>query len=802
MVLIAIATSAIGGCALDASELEDDDVGGAREDLTIASGPYGLRFEALSGEQVIAVHAQRNAAFDGVHIGRGDYFDSPPRAYIDGGGRTNLVSGNHPTFRFLGSALGPGMARVGPGLESAYDPNPYAHNDASWVWSTWVRPGNGDRNLVAALMHHEYHANDPFVAQGAARDVYEAAMGAQPYFSTTYAESADNGDHYGRGGIVANTIDGNVDGARFGEGGYPTRWGLSEPSSIVRADDGYYYALVRTHVDRVDGGVSYPTASACVIRNRDLRNWQAWEIRVPGGWSGAAAAQAPDCQPLTIRRPDGTLVDPYHSLAAINPHSLTYNTYLRKFVAFGGMHVAGTEKGLAMLVSDDLETWTGPFTVFTSNRAAPTTGGFHAEMWDDAEPIWHVYSTLLDHDDAGQRDPDFASDDERDLNFARTDREAWVYFVQLTNATNTREIHRIKIRFDYQPTQNDLQTLTATYGQLVERAPTQAEIDAGLASLVASAGDLPALRAQIAANVRAESLARIRALSTEYFGRESSDTPAVEAQLAYLDRGGSIADIRRMFDAILSGWLQLTGRGPQAFSYIYVDAEMTSWLIPGAGQTLDSNIAQFRTRLADAIRYTHSLDAIRSASVAFFGRTSSNTPAVEAQLSYLRNGGTISGIHAMYLAIRNGWIELTAAPPDITAVDAEMTYWLLPNPAIYTNMQTAVATFRSMLADALRYSASLTAIRVQSNAVFGRISANTPVVEMELTYLRNGGSIAGIRRMFDAIKSGWIANTGAPPSSYDYVDAEMQYWILPHATVQTNLTATLADFRARLDAAI
>jgi hypothetical protein len=381
-----------------------------------------VSLQIISQGQVMAGPEARNGNYDGVHVGRGDAFDSPARAYIDQHGDYNLTTGNHPSFKFWGKALAPiyqpGLDRIwyrlGPVLESSYDPWPYNHNDAQWLWTPWVRPGNGDRNFVSGLFHHEYHATDSYGPQLSTRAPFRNT-GLETEFAITYAESADNGNHFTpRLGIAATEMDPNTNPY----GGW-VRGGLSEPTNIVKAG-GWYYTLARHFF--WDGSAN--RVSACLLRNYNLRSHTTWQAYRSGQWIPAAGLYGSTCSPVL---PLGT-----------NVHGLTYNTYLQRFVAVAMSDTPGAGKGFSFLTSPDLVNWRGP-EVF-----------WYTDFWSPA-PVWNIYPSIIDHDDAGRRDPEFWTDDETHLNFMYSNQEAYLYFVQWDQRGGpyNRALYRFKIRFNF-----------------------------------------------------------------------------------------------------------------------------------------------------------------------------------------------------------------------------------------------------------------------------------------------------------------------------------------------------------------
>jgi hypothetical protein len=197
-------------------------------------------------------------------------------------------------------------------------------------------------------------------------------------------------------------------------------YGLFNPSNIVRRDDGYYYSVLQ-----VTGHQAQPTG-ACVVRTRDLADPESWRA-----WSGKS---------FSVR-----FVDPYRFAGDPGDHlcspvaydaigtmsqSLTYNTYLRKYVLMsvgnGGRPAAW---GIFFSLSSDLIHWTERKLV----REVELPWTYRC---GDRNPV--LYPSLLDPHSSSR-------------NFETTGETAYLYFTRFhyrsCQQTMDRDLVRVPIRF-------------------------------------------------------------------------------------------------------------------------------------------------------------------------------------------------------------------------------------------------------------------------------------------------------------------------------------------------------------------
>lgn len=221
-----------------------------------AAGEPPLSALTLVGPPAVIFSATRDAC-DGA-----DVPDAPARAFRDASGAV-AVFGLHYRNRTL---RGPDLDHLKLDcrvvLESGESADPAAYDDRSWIAATWTEDGK----TVAALLHHEYQANEH---KGRCRSkVYLECW----YNTITAAASHDAGLRFSRASppIV-------VAGAPFRqEVGQGRHRGFFNPSNIF-SDGRFRYMLAATTGWALFG--SDQSSGACLFRTAtpaDPTSWRAW----------------------------------------------------------------------------------------------------------------------------------------------------------------------------------------------------------------------------------------------------------------------------------------------------------------------------------------------------------------------------------------------------------------------------------------------------------------------------------------------------------------------------------------------
>lgn len=209
----------------------------------------------LVGPPSVVFKAGRDAC-DGA-----DVPDSPARAFRDGSGAVALFGLHYRNRAFRGPDLDHLRLDCRVVLDSGEKADPALYDDRSWITATWTEDGRS----VAALVHHEYQANE-HPGRCTAKD-YAACW----YNTITAAASADGGVSFAR-----DTPPRVVAGAPFRqEVGQGRHRGFFNPSNIF-ADGRWRYVFASTTGWDRPGAQE---AGVCLFRSdrpADPSRWRAW----------------------------------------------------------------------------------------------------------------------------------------------------------------------------------------------------------------------------------------------------------------------------------------------------------------------------------------------------------------------------------------------------------------------------------------------------------------------------------------------------------------------------------------------
>ena len=332
-----------------------------------------------------------------------DIPDTAARAFRDAQGLVQLLASHHVTRRAIGPDLDHLARDCGVVMSSHGDPRPEQFNDREWIASLYTSDGM----KVAALVHNEYqgHRHPGQCPSGSYRRCW--------YNSLTMATSEDGGRSFRHaeppGHLVASLP------SRY----LPDRGpqGVFSASNIVGGKDGFYYTLVQLVSEDYGGG-------GCLMRTRDPFDASSWRA-----WDGSAfrlqfidpyrTQEAPDdfCHPVS------------RDQIATMRHSLTFNTYLDKFLLVGVAQAWDGEKqrevpGIYYSTSDDLISW--------SNR----------ELLMEAELPW----THECGDGAPVNYPSLLDPNSQSRNFDVSSKSGYLYFTRLNYHDCQSQLDRDLVR--------------------------------------------------------------------------------------------------------------------------------------------------------------------------------------------------------------------------------------------------------------------------------------------------------------------------------------------------------------------
>jgi len=288
----------------------------------VVNGPITFSFGA---EEVVFRYTSENCE-------QLDVPDVPARAVRLADGSLLLIASDAPrNYAMFGPDFSTLKRRcAAPALSSEDALNPDSFDNQEWIHSVYRENGT-----IHALIHNEYH--DPIASDCAPGDTHPS----NPcwYNSISYAYSTDAGQTFIHATPPAHLVA--APAVKWDPGPpRPPPHGYFNPSSIVLAQDGYYYSLFMA-IDRA------AKQGMCVMRTKTLSDptsWRAWDgtgfnLQMTNPYTGAAPAWCTQVIP-------GGIAD-----------GLTFNTYLGLYMQIGDV-AAGNNCGLYFYTSPDLVTWT------------------------------------------------------------------------------------------------------------------------------------------------------------------------------------------------------------------------------------------------------------------------------------------------------------------------------------------------------------------------------------------------------------------------------------------------------------
>src|SRR6185437_12941092 len=276
-----------------------------------------------------------------------------------------------------------------------------------WIFSLYY-----DGTTLHALVHNEFH--DPVAATCLPGDSNEDNPCI--YDSVLHATSTDGGHTFSMAAAPANVVAAApVPWTPPAQGSPPPFYGSQQPTNIVHAADGYYYAAFGSFV----APPAVPSGGECMMRTQTLSDPSSWRA-----WDGVG---------FTLQ-----IGDPYLSLGVANctflppvPYdSLTFNTYLNSFM-LAGLTFDGTNCGFFFSLSSDLAHWTPQKLFQTAHLTAPSqcevpNAGGHAGSFS--------YASIIDPDDPS-------------ASFETPGRTAYIYYTRYNDNDGNWDVVRSAILF-------------------------------------------------------------------------------------------------------------------------------------------------------------------------------------------------------------------------------------------------------------------------------------------------------------------------------------------------------------------
>jgi hypothetical protein len=340
-----------------------------------------------------------------------DIPDSPARAFRDAAGNVELIASHYVTRRMIGPSLDAVDHQCEVVMGSAEDPRPEQFNDREWL----TAPYTADGRRVFALLHEEYQGHR-HAGRCASGNYFKCW-----YNAITFAVSTDGGRSFRNGRIPPEHLVASVP-YRYTPDVGP--YGLFQPSNIVRRPDGYYYVLIRAAAYRGE------KSGVCLLRTarlEDPSSWRAWDgTGYRTRFSNPYARMGSDAR---------TCERVAHPQIADMTQSLTYNTFLKRFVLVGSTGKFDPRRnetvwGIYFATSENLTGW-------SERQLVMETELPHVHRCGD--PSLRVHPSVLDPRSQSR-------------NFETVGEHAYLYFTRVTydsacRQNLARDLLRVPITF-------------------------------------------------------------------------------------------------------------------------------------------------------------------------------------------------------------------------------------------------------------------------------------------------------------------------------------------------------------------
>jgi len=340
----------------------------------------------------------------------GDNPDNPAR-FVRLGDGSLVMTASEPLswFESFGADFYSLKRSCAAALPSPNSPDPSTFKNRQWIFSTYY-----DGSVIHALVHNEFH--DP-VTPLCLVGTTPPNPSACAYVSISDATSSDGGHTFVELASPLHLIaPPPFQWSPPATGAPPTAFysGYWAPTNVIHALDGYYYAMFLG----IDNSNAVAKQGICTMRTATLADPSSWRA-----WDGSGFNAA--------------MTDPYgagpapaicqRNYSLVTNDSLTYNTYLGKYMAAGFGDWNG-QCGFYFALSSDMVTWTTPQFVVPQHLPAPTSCSLQAgTLAGDV-----AYGNIVDHEDTT-------------ANFETPGRTPYLYYTRFNDVGPNRDIVRVPL---------------------------------------------------------------------------------------------------------------------------------------------------------------------------------------------------------------------------------------------------------------------------------------------------------------------------------------------------------------------
>jgi hypothetical protein len=336
--------------------------------------------------------------------------DAPAHAIRDARGRIQITVSHWVNYRLMGPTFNDLTYDCHQLMMSGESGDPASFNNKEWLGSIYTEDGR----TVYALTSNEFQGN-LFVGFCNSGNYFKCL-----YLSTSGAISKNYGDDY------VNQPNPLVRASAYQYFRDTGPYGVNVPSNIVKARDGYYYAMLKA-----DQYLAQPPG-ACLMRTRSLdhpASWRAWDGQ------GFNSPRKNPYAVVPMQRAEPFICHPVDPLNIQSmSHSLTWNTYLKKWLL-----VAPSGK-----YDPDLNRNVWGFYYATSKDLI---------HWDEQKLLVEVPLpfTWVCGDEFPWGVPSVIDHDSRSRSFGTSDRDFYLYYT-VSNRANCisgldRDLVRMPIKF-------------------------------------------------------------------------------------------------------------------------------------------------------------------------------------------------------------------------------------------------------------------------------------------------------------------------------------------------------------------